>query len=70
MVFKQLIKEIESKNPEQFRLPEHVRNFFTGGTSFPTSINTREIGMLRSLTVGTGLRGEYMDADESRTKYE
>lgn len=34
-VFKQLIKTMESDNPEQFRLPEHVRTFFTGGTSIP-----------------------------------
>lgn len=33
MVFKQLIKDMESNNPEQFRLPEQVRTFFTGGMS-------------------------------------
>jgi hypothetical protein len=31
-VFKHLTKEMESENPEQFRLPEYVRTFFTGGT--------------------------------------
>ena len=33
-IFKQLTKEMLSENPEQFRLPENVRTFFTGGKSY------------------------------------
>ena len=33
MVFRQLIKRIDEENPSQFRLPQDIRQFFSGGES-------------------------------------
>ncbi|ORX38375.1 hypothetical protein BD324DRAFT_578261 [Kockovaella imperatae] len=50
MVFRQLVKRVEEENPTQFRLPNDIRQFFSG--------------------VGTDGKGNYFDAEETRTKYD
>lgn len=41
---------MDKENPQQFRLPQEIRQFFSG--------------------VSTGGKGEYVDAEETRTKYD
>lgn len=31
LVFKQLVTKVDEENPEQFRLPQELRQFFAGG---------------------------------------
>ncbi len=66
MVFKQLSRRLEEDNPIQFKLPQEVRQFFTGGEC--TSLD-QAIFVLTGI-VATGARGDYVDAEEARTKYE
>lgn len=42
--------KLDQDNPQQFRLPQEIRQYFSG--------------------VGTGAKGEYLDTESARNKYE
>jgi hypothetical protein len=67
MTFKQMVKRIEEDNPATFRLPPDIRQFFVGGESDLYSIRRRGSA---DAAVATDARGNYVDQDETRTKYE
>jgi hypothetical protein len=61
---------MESKNPEQFRLPDGVRTFFTGSTSFLSLLIWPVLDVVLMNPAGTGPYGEYLDPDDARVKVE
>lgn len=49
-IFKTMAAKLDQDNPQQFRLPQEIRQYFNG--------------------VGTGAKGEYLDTESARNKYE
>ncbi|EKD05579.1 hypothetical protein A1Q2_00121 [Trichosporon asahii var. asahii CBS 8904] len=49
-IFKTMAAKLDQDNPQQFRLPQEIRQYFNG--------------------VGTGAKGEYLDTESARNKYD